>query len=130
MCLFVAQSCPTLCNPMESIPPNPLSMEFYRQDIGVDSHSLLWGIFLTLGSNPGLLHCRQFFTIWATRETKDSKIICSVLSHVWLLVTPWIAAHQASPPFNISQKLLNLMSIESVMPSKVLNYGQWIYWKK
>ena len=26
---------------------------------GVDCHSLLQGIFLTQGSNPGLLHCRQ-----------------------------------------------------------------------
>ena len=30
-----------------------------RKNIGVGSHSLLQGIFLTLGSNPGLLHCRQ-----------------------------------------------------------------------
>ena len=34
---------------------------------GVGSHSLLQGIFLTQGSNLGLLHCR-FFTIWAIRE--------------------------------------------------------------
>ena len=26
---------------------------------GVDCHSLLQGIFLTWGSDPGLLHCRQ-----------------------------------------------------------------------
>ena len=35
---------------------------------GVGYHSLLQGIFLTQGSNLGLLHCRGFFTIWATRE--------------------------------------------------------------
>ena len=29
------------------------------QNTGVDSLSLLQGIFLTQGSNPGLLHCRQ-----------------------------------------------------------------------
>ena len=28
------------------------------QNTGVDSHSLLQGIFPTQGSNPGLLHCR------------------------------------------------------------------------
>ena len=27
--------------------------------VGVGSHSLFQGIFLTQGSNPGLLHCRQ-----------------------------------------------------------------------
>ena len=40
------------------------------------------------------------------------------LSRVWLFVTPWIAAHQASLSINNSQSLLKLMSIESVMPSQ------------
>ena len=35
-------------------------------------------------------------------------------------MTPWIAAHQASLSLTISQSLLKLMSIESVMPSKPL----------
>ena len=34
--------------------------------------------------------------------------------------TPWTAARQASLTFTISQSLLNLMSIESVMPSNHL----------
>ena len=34
----------------------PLSMGFSRQ---VGCHFFLQGIFLTQGSNPGLLHCRQ-----------------------------------------------------------------------
>ena len=38
-----------------------LSMEFYRKECGVGSHSLLQGIFLTLGSNLGLLDYRQIF---------------------------------------------------------------------
>ena len=38
------------------------------------------------------------------------------LSHVWLSVTPWTAARQASLSFTISQSLLKLMRIESVMP--------------
>ena len=93
----VAQSCPTLSDPMDyslpgssihgtfqarvlewgaiafSIKPSygslihsdlwtlscqaPLCMEFSRQEYW--SHSLLQGIFLTQGSNVGLLHCRQ-----------------------------------------------------------------------
>ena len=43
----VAQSCPTLRDPMDCSPP------------GSSVHSLLQGIFPTQGSNPGLLHCRQ-----------------------------------------------------------------------
>ena len=42
------------------------------------------------------------------------------LSHVRLFVTPLTAAHHASLPFTISQSLLRLMSIESVMPSNHL----------
>ena len=41
-------------------------------------------------------------------------------SHSWLFATPWTAAHQASLSFTISQSLLKLMSIESVMPSNHL----------
>ena len=46
--------------------------------------------------------------------------VAQSLSHVWLFVTPWTAACQCSLPFTISQKLLRLTSIESVMPSNHL----------
>ena len=42
------------------------------------------------------------------------------LSRVWLSVTPWIAARQASLSITSSQSLLRLMSIKSVMPSSHL----------
>ena len=42
------------------------------------------------------------------------------LSHVQLFVILWTAAHQASLFFSISCSLLELMSIESVMPFKHL----------
>ena len=42
------------------------------------------------------------------------------LSHVWLFATPWTAACQTSLSFTISQSLLKLMFIESVMPSNHL----------
>ena len=37
---------------------------------GVGSHSLLQGLFLIQGSNPGLLSVGRFFNIWATREAQ------------------------------------------------------------
>ena len=43
-----------------------------------------------------------------------------LLSRVWLFVTPWTAACQASLSITNSQSLLKLMSIESVMPSNHL----------
>ena len=48
----IAQSCPTICDPIGS-------MRFSRPEYGVGSYSLLQGIFLTQGSNPGLLHYRH-----------------------------------------------------------------------
>ena len=42
------------------------------------------------------------------------------LTHVQLFVTPWTAACQTSLFFTISQSLLKLMSMESVMPSNRL----------
>ena len=42
------------------------------------------------------------------------------LSCVWLFATAWTTACQASLSFTISQSLLKLMSIESVMPSNHL----------
>ena len=47
---------------------------------------------------------------------------CSVqlLSHVWIIATPWIAAFQASLYITNSWSLLKLVSIESVMPSSHL----------
>ena len=42
------------------------------------------------------------------------------LSRVRLFATPWTAAPQASLSFTISQSLLKLMSIESMMPSNHL----------
>ena len=46
--------------------------------------------------------------------------VVQLISHVWLFVNPWTIAHQASLSFSISQTLLKLMSIESVMPSNHL----------
>ena len=45
----------------------PPSMGFKCKNTGVDCHFLLQEIFPTQGLNPGLLHCRQIFAIWATR---------------------------------------------------------------
>ena len=50
----------------DSLQPNGLSpawllspLDSPGKSTGVGSHSLLQVIFLTQGSNPGLLHCRQ-----------------------------------------------------------------------
>ena len=44
-------------------------------------------------------------------------LVVQSLSHLWLFVIPWSATYQASLSFTISQSLLKLISIESVMSS-------------
>ena len=60
-----------------------------------------------------LLHC-QFLNQFYMFSSVQS------LSRVWLFVTPWTAACQASLSVTNSQSSLRLTSIESVMPSSHL----------
>ena len=56
----VAQSCLTLCYPMDCrLPGFSVYGIFPGNSTGLGCYFLLQGIFLTQGSNPGLLHCRQ-----------------------------------------------------------------------
>ena len=57
---------------------------------------------------------------WAWSHVSVVIVAFQLLSRGWLFVTPWTTAHQASLSFTISQSLLKLMSIESVMPSNHL----------
>ena len=72
-CSLVAKSCLTLCDPMDYIAHQaPLSMRRFS------SHSLLQGIFQSQESNLDFLHCRQIFTIWATRP-ENLDLLCVVI---------------------------------------------------
>ena len=56
----VAESCPTVCDPMACSPPgSSVHGIFPGKNTGVGCHFLLWEIFPTQGLNLGLLHCRQ-----------------------------------------------------------------------
>ena len=56
----VAQSCPTVSDPMGFSSPGPsVRGDSPGKSTGVGCHSLLQGIFPTQGSNPVPLHCRQ-----------------------------------------------------------------------
>ena len=63
-------------------------------------------------------HCREI----SMQQQRPSKAISSVqsLSHVRLFETQWMAVRQASLSITDSWSLLQLMSIESVMPSNHL----------
>ena len=55
---LVAQSCPTLCDPIDCSPPSSsVHGDSPGTNTGVSCHALLQGIFRTQGLNPGL-RCR------------------------------------------------------------------------
>ena len=54
---LAAKSCLTLV--IHKARQAPLQWDFPGKNAGVDSHSLLQGIFPTQGLNPRRLHCRQ-----------------------------------------------------------------------
>ena len=53
-------------------------------------------------------------------KISSSFVTVQSLSYVRLFETPWMAARQASLSFTISQSLLKHMSIQLVMPAKLL----------
>ena len=56
---LVAQSCPTLCDPMDCSPPgSSVHGDSPDKNTGVGCPVLLQRIFPNLGSNPHLLNCR------------------------------------------------------------------------
>ena len=66
-------------------------------------------IFIFLCSNLQTILWQQY---WLAMELS----VVQLLSYVQVFATPWTAEHQASLSFTISQSLLKLMSIESLMP--------------
>ena len=73
------QSCPTLCDPIDSSPPgSPV---------------------------PGILQARTLE--WVAISFSNAwkwKVKVKSLSRVWLLATPWTAAYQAPPPMGFSRQ--------------------------
>ena len=60
----VVQSCLTLCDLMDRSPlGSSIHGIFPGKSTGVGCHFLLQGIFLTQGSNLGLLNCRQMLLL-------------------------------------------------------------------
>ena len=60
------------CVQLSATPWTPPPMGFSRQEYWSGLHSLLQGIFLTQGSNLGLLHCRQIFFLPSEPTGKPS----------------------------------------------------------
>ena len=96
--ISVAQSWPTLCDPMNRSTP------------GLPVHHQLLEFTQT--------HVHHVSDVMYQFSSVQS------LSHVWLFATPWIAARQASLSITNSRSSLRLTSFESVMPSSHLILGR------
>ena len=77
--LLSPQSCLTLCDPIDSSPPG--------------------------SAIPGILQARTL--VWVAISFSNAwkwKVKVKSLSHAWLFVTPWTAAHQAPPSIGFSRQ--------------------------
>ena len=98
----VAQSCPTLCIPMDYPWDSP------GQNTGVGSCSLLQGIFPTQGSNPGLQHCRQILYQLSHQGSSFSEIWFKIRS-IKIFIEKMIK--QLGPPTGVRSAVYTLMAL-------------------
>ena len=82
-CCLVAQSRPTLCDPMDCSPPgSSVHGDSPGKNVGVGSHVLLQGIFPTCRSNPGLLHCRRILYCLSHQGSPQWLILTNLVSEI------------------------------------------------
>ena len=116
----VAQSCPTLGDPVEcSLPGSSIHGILQARILERVAISFPRGSSRPRDQTRASCIAGRCFTLWTIREAQRLIQFSSVqsLSHVQFFVTPWTAECQASLSIANSQSLLKLMPIESVMPS-------------
>ena len=97
-CCLVAQSCPTLCNPMDCNPPgSSVHEDFPGKNTGMGCHAFLQGILPPQELNQGLLHCRQvlyqlsyqgnFWIVYLTLKSCLIELIWISIKGFWKLVS-------------------------------------------
>ena len=104
------------CHPTSSSSVNPFS--FCLQSFPESGSFLMSQLFTSTGQSIGTsasasvlpVNIQDFFPFHSVQ----------LLNHVWLFVTPWTAASQASLSITNSRSLFKCMSIELVMPSNYL----------
>ena len=79
---FLAELCPTLCDPMGCSPPgSSVHVDSPGKNTGAGCHVLLQGIFPTQGLNPGLLHFR--WTLYHLNHQRSPRILEGGEPFVW-----------------------------------------------
>ena len=90
-----------------------------RQD-AKRSFFLIWDLKNGTDRNSHYFQTNTFLTDLEPAHKSYMAVIVQLLGHVWLFMTPWMAAYQASLSFTNSRSFLKLRSTESVMPFKHL----------
>ena len=81
------------------------------KNTGVHCHSLLWGIFPTQGSKPGLLHCRQILYHLKHQGNLHTHTACMLSHHS---CTRLCNSMDCSPPGSSVRGILQVRILELV----------------
>ena len=105
---------------------SPVWEDALEKKMTTNSSILAWETPWT--EEPGRLQSTGLHRVghdWATKPPrlgyKSYVVVVQLPSHVWLFVTPWTAAYEASLSLTISQSLTKFMFIAPVMPSSHLS---------
>ena len=147
----VAQSCPTLCNPMDcstqGLPihhqlPELAQTHVHRVGDSIQPSGLEWKLTfsspVTTAEFPDLLaYWVPEVHIWIAPYSPLPHITCDVcvcaqsLSRVCLFVTPWTAAHQLLYPWNFPGKNTEVVChflLRGIFPTQG-SYSHLLYWQ-
>ena len=97
-----AQSCPTLCDPMDCSPPDSsVHGDSSVKNTGVGCCVLLQEISSTQGSNPSLSHCRQILYQLSHLGSLDSlisdvKLIINIKNSGTSLAVQWVKLYASN----------------------------------
>ena len=93
----VAQSCLTLCNPMDCSPPDSSVHGIFQASIREQVAISFSGIFLTQCLNPGLLHCRQIL-YHLSHQGRQASAVCEPRTS---RCTSWILEKAEDPEIKL-----------------------------
>ena len=98
----------------------PCSWNSPSKHTGMGFHSLLQGIFSTLGSNPGLMHCRQI--LYHLSHQGSPEALSPPCPHLPFSSPP--------PPIHYSSSTLALLwGPWSILSWRGSDIGPWVPWK-
>ena len=95
-----AQSCPTLCEPMDCGAPRVLCpWDSPGKNAGMGCHFLLQGIFPTQGSNSNLLHLLHGLAGSVPLTPPEKPLLQEMWVNPWVRKMPWRRKWQPTPVF-------------------------------